>query len=313
MKLKTNMIVLLFVIIFSSFYGKASAEIVDRIVAIVDTDIITQIQLDRILAPYLERIESSGYTEVEKSQAIEQVTKKALDSLIESSLTQQEADKYQIIVSDEQVEDAIKNVKQSKGLSDEALEEALKKEGVSLNEYRENIRKQILRVLLVNQAVKSKVIITKAEIEQYYNEKKDEYTGVKKYHLRNILMEDKEQISKVKQLLDENKDFIELAKQYSTAPNASDGGELGLFELSSFPDNIRDSISKLSKGEHTDIISTARGVQIFYVQDIVMDGGKTLEQASDEIHGLLYDREVEQKFANWMKALKEKAHIKIMN
>ncbi|MBU2429365.1 MAG: peptidyl-prolyl cis-trans isomerase, partial [Proteobacteria bacterium] len=107
--------------------------------------------------------------------------------------------------------------------------------------------------------------------------------------------------------------FAELAKQYSNAPNASDGGELGLFEISSFPESIQKSVSKLSKGEHTDVISTARGFQIFYLQDIVTDGGKTLEQAYDEIHGLLYDREVEQKFGTWLKALKEKAHIKIMN
>lgn len=312
MKLKTNMMVFLFVIIVFGSFRAAAEEIVDRIVAIVDTDIITQIQLDRSLAPYLEQIESAGYTEAQKAQAVKTITQKVLDTLIEGSLTRQEADRYNITVSDEQVDDAIERVKKSKGLSDEAFNAALENEGYSFEEYRENIRKQILRVLLVNHAVKSKVIITKAEVEKYYNEKKDEYAGVKKYHLRNILMEDKAQMDKIIQLLDENKDFAELAKQYSTAPNASDGGELGLFELGSFPESIKDSVSKLSKGEHTDVISTARGVQIFYLQDIVMDGGKTLEQAYDEIHGLLYDQEVEQKFGTWLKALKEKAHIKIM-
>ncbi len=78
-------------------------------------------------------------------------------------------------------------------------------------------------------------------------------------------MQDMEKIIVVKQQLDENKSFIELAKQFSTAYNASDGGDLGLFDISDFSEPMKSSLLKLGKDEYTDVIKTAQGLQIFYV------------------------------------------------
>ncbi len=312
MKLKTDGIIFFLVIIALGVCSPGSAEVIDRIVAIADTDIITQIQLNSGLTPYLRQIESAGYSDEKKKEAIKGISKKVLNDLIEKSLAQQEAKKYGISVSKAQVDEAIENVKKNKSLSDETFVAALKQEGYTLEEYRENLEKQILRARLVNRTVKSKVVVSKVEIKKRYEEKKGEYIGVKKYHIRNILMNDEETINKVRQMLDENKDFIELAKTYSKAPNALDGGDLGLFEINSFPQVIKDKISQLNKGEYSDVVSTFQGFQLFYVQDIVIEGGKTQEQAYDEIHGDLYREQLDRKFKAWLKSLKEKAHIKIM-
>lgn len=312
MKFKIDGVVFFLVIITLCICGPASAEVVDRIVAIVDTDIVTQVQLNRGLTPYLRQIDSAGYSDEKKKEAIKVITQKVLNNLIEKSLTQQEAKKYNIIVSDAHVDDAVENVKKKQALSDEAFEAALKQEGYTLKGYRENIEKQILRSRLVNHTVKSKVVVSNIEVQKRYEENKAEYVGIKKYHIRNILMNDEEQIKKVRQMLGENKDFIELAKKYSKAPNASDGGDLGLFDINSFPQVIKDEISKLKKGEHTGVVLTSRGSQVFYVQDIVMEGGKTKEQASDDIRGDLYREQLDIKFKSWLKSLKEKAYIKIL-
>ena len=77
--------------------------------------------------------------------------------------------------------------------------------------------------------------------------------------------------------------FIELAKQFSTASNASDGGDLGLFDITNFSKEIKEKISKLNKGQYTDVITTAQGFQIFYLQDIVLEGKQPYEQASKGI------------------------------
>jgi len=309
---KINWIVFSLIIISFSFCWSVSADVIDRIVAIVDNDIVTLVQLNKESAPYMKNIESSGYPDEKKKEMIQAINKKILTALIDQSLTRQEAEKYQINVSDTEINNAVENVKKAKSLSQEELEKALGQEGLALTEYRENVKRQILQAKLINYSVKSKVIITESDIKKRYESNAEKYSGKKKYHLRNILMDNEDEIKEIKKELDKSKKFIPLAKKYSIASNASDGGDLGTFDIDNFSESIKNSISKLSKGDYTNVISTAQGFQIFYIEDIVLEGAKTLEQAYDEIHEILYREQVDKKFETWLESLKKKAHIKIM-
>ena len=292
--------------------GKAFAEVVDRVVAIVNEDIVTQVDIEREAAPYLKKILSSGYSQEKQEELIKKVNEDLLEALIEQSLTQQEARRYGISISEDEIDNAVESVKGRRSLTQEEFEKALSYEGMTIEAYRENIKKQLLHARIINVAVKSKVVITDTDIQTYYNNHIAEYAGKKKHHLRNILMRDREEIGEIKRRLDENQSFVILAKQFSMAPNASEGGDLGLFDVSNFTPQIRESISKLEKGEYTDIIQTAQGFQIFFIEDIVLDGNRTLEQVADEIEGILYQEEVEKKFQSWLETLKKNAHIKRM-
>lgn len=290
----------------------SSAETVDRIVAVVDSDIITLAQLNKEADRYRKNIESSENSNEKKKALIEELNKKVLESLIDYSLTQQEAKKYNITISEAEVDSSIENIKKIKKLSKEALEKALEQEGLTIKEYRENLKNQILQGRLINYAVKSKVVITEAEIKKQYEVNSEKYALNKKYRLSNILMNDKGKIDEVKMKLDGKEDFSDLAKKYSIAPNASDGGDLGIFDIASFSTGIKDRIALLKKGEYTDVIQTPQGFQIFYVVDIEQGGSKTFEQARDEIYEALYQEQVKEKFETWLESLKKKAHIKIL-
>ena len=278
----------------------------------MDYDIVTLVQLNKETAPYIKNIASFDYPDKKKKEMIRQINKKILNALIDQSLTRQEAKKYHISVLDTEINNTVENIKKSKGLSQEEFEAALGREGHTLKEYRENIKKQILQAKLINQAIKSKVIITESDIKKRYKANAEKYSGKKKYHLRNILMDNGDKIKEIKKELDKKKKFATLAKKYSIAPNASEGGDLGILDINNFSQSIRDSISKLKKGGYTNIISTPQGFQIFYAQDIVMEGRKTYEQAYDEIHEILYREQVRKKFETWLESLKAKATIKIM-
>jgi len=312
MKKRINWIVFSLMIISFSFCQPISADVIDRIVAIVDDDIVTLVQLSKETSPYIKNIESSGYPDEKKKEMVQAINKKILTALIDQSLTRQEAKKYQINVSDTEINTAVENVKKAKSLSQEDLEKALGQERITLKEYRENIKKQILQSKLINYSVKSKVIITESDIKKRYESNAEKYSGKKKYHLRNILMANEDKMKEIKKKLGKNKGFALLAREYSIASNASDGGDLGTFDIHNFSESIKDSISKLNKGGFTDVISTAQGFQIFYIEDIVLEGVKTLQQAYDEIHEILYREQVDKKFKTWLESLKKKAHIKIM-
>ncbi len=312
MKKKINGVIFSLMIVGFGFCGSISAEVVDRIVAIVDNDIITLGELSKETAPYIQNMDSSGYSQEKKEAAIKQINLKVLSALVDRLLTQQEAKKFQISVSDSEVDNALENVKKARSLTQEEFENALKQEGITIKEYREDIQKQILQSKLINNTVKSKVIITESDIKNYYEANAQKYSGKKKYHLRNILMDKEDGIKKVLAELNLKKDFASLAKQYSLSSNASDGGDLGFFDIQNFSENIKEIISGLNIKDYSKVISTPQGFQIFYVEDIVLEGSKTLEQAHKEIHELLYNEQVEKKFKNWIESLKKNAHIKIM-
>ena len=310
--MKQNIQLFFFILLFMGccYGGKAFAEVVDRVVAIVNEDIVTQVDIQREAAPFLNKIASSGHSREKQEELIKKVKGDLLEALIEQSLTQQEARRYGISISEDEIDNAVESVKARRSLTQEEFEKALSYEGMNIEAYRENIKKQLLHARIINVAVKSKVVITDTDIQTYYNDHIAEYAGKKKHHLRNILMQGREEIGEIKRRLDENQSFVILAKQFSMAPNASDGGDLGLFDISNFTPQIRESISKLEKGEYTDIIQTAQGFQIFFIEDIVLDGNRTLEQVADEIEGILYQEEVEKKFQSWLETLKKNAHIK---
>jgi peptidyl-prolyl cis-trans isomerase SurA len=298
--------------IYWIFSLSVSAEVIDKIVAIVDNDIITLVELNKETSSYRKKIEAAASSDDQKQKMIQEINANVLNALIDNSLTSQEAKKYRISVSDSAVDKVVENMMKSRSMSLEQLEKALDNDGLTLTEYRKNIKKQILRTKLINHAVKSKVVILESDIELYYKNHKENYSGQKKYYLRNILMNKEDKIQEINSQLNDKKDFKGLAKQYSIAPNAKDGGDLGLFDIQNFPDNIKTEIAKLKKGQFTDIITTPQGFQIFYIEDIVFEGGRTYDQARDEIHEILYNVQAEKKFKTWLESLKQNAHIKIM-
>ncbi|MCF6247740.1 MAG: SurA N-terminal domain-containing protein [Desulfobacula sp.] len=288
-----------------------SAHVIDKIVAIVDSDIITLVELNKESAPYLQKLEAAGYPDEKKKQMKKQIQDKILSLLIDRSLTQQEAKKYNIIVSDAEVDNSLETLKKMKSLTQEEFEMALIKDGMTLEKFRENSKKQMLQTKLINHSVKSKVVITEVEIKAYYDANTKKYAGIKKYHLKNILLSDEEKARAVYKKLTHKKRFTTLAKKYSKAPNATDGGNLGIFDINNFSASIKQRIGTLKKGEFTTVMKTTQGYQIFYVEDIVLDGNKTLEQANDEIYELLYRQQVEKKFKTWLESLKKQANIEL--
>ncbi len=145
-----------------------SAEVVDRIVAVVNDDIILLSELDESFKPYADRIVALSYSVDEERQALFNVREEILNQLIDQKLTDQQIKRSKITVSSGEIDNAIERLKEANFFTDEELREMLSAEGLTLEEYRNRIKDQILRAKLVNFEVKSKIVITKEDIESYY-------------------------------------------------------------------------------------------------------------------------------------------------
>jgi len=310
---KTRQILLITVAVavMGNFYPLA-AEVIDRIVAIVNNDIITLSDLNKSTQGYKNNILSSQNSDARKKELITQLESDMLGQLVENVLTLQEAQKYNIKVLDQDIDNAVENFKKTNNLDDERLKKGLAAEGLTLEDYRNKMKDQIRQSMLVNRAVRSKIIITDEEISAYYNDHKDQFTGIKKFRLQNILIQNEQDIQTVVTQLKDKASFSQLAREYSIGSNASEGGELGLFDISSFSDDIRNAIQDLKKGQFTQVLKTGNAYQIIYVDDIIMEGSQTVEQAKEKIQNILFRAQGEKQFKEWMEALKKNAHIKLM-
>ena len=300
------------------------AEIVDRIVAVVNDDIITYRELQQEIRPYAERLESLDYTAEKKERMLFQIRNDILNQLIEKMLTDQEIKRQNISVEDRDVERRIELIKTRNQMTQEALIAALASDGLDLAAYKKIIREQLLRNKLVNTEVKSKTVVTQEEIEGYYREHRSDFAGTRRYHLRNILMvvsppasEDnrqtvREQMEAIHDLLERGAAFATLAKAYSDAPQADQGGDLGTFDFDDFSPQLKAALTGLDVGDYTPVMETDQGFQIFFIEEIQRRGTKTLEEAAPEIERQLFEEKVSAKFVAWMKNLRERSHIKII-
>ena len=154
-----------------------SAEIVDRIVAVVNDDVITLIELKGSLKPYMEKIRSLGYPPEKEQELLFKVRKDMLDRLINQKIEDQEIKRSKVEISEEQIDQTIERIKETNYLTDEQLRAALAKDGLTMEEYRKQIKSEILRTRLVNLKVKSKIVITKEDVKAYYEKHIEEYGG----------------------------------------------------------------------------------------------------------------------------------------
>ncbi|MDJ0989388.1 MAG: SurA N-terminal domain-containing protein [Desulfobacterales bacterium] len=293
--------------------------LVNRIVAEVNDDIITLYELNQAAAPYIRRVRSMGRSLEEERQLLYEVREQTLNQLIEHKLTDQEIRRYNITISDEAIDNTIEEIKKRSLMTDQQLRAALQKEGLTMDGYREEVKNKILRSRLVNRQVKSKIVITEEDIRAIYEKNMAEYGGETLYRLRQILVDPssdrlqaQQKMETVLLNLEEGAAFADVARQFSDGPTAADGGFLGEFKLDDLSESIRSALKGLKPGSHTSIMETGRGLEVFYVEDIKLVAGKSLEEAAPEIEGKLYDQIVNRKFANWLAELRERSHIKII-
>jgi len=309
---------------FSDSQKAWGAKIVDRIVATVNDEIILLYDLNQTIKPHVDRIKASNYSYEKERQKLFKLREDALNMLIEQKLADQEIKRYKISVSDQEIDNAIEDVKKGRFITDEELREELNRQGLTFKEARKQIKEQILREKLISREVKSKIVITSEDIKTYYKNHKDVYSGKKKYHLRNIIMkvaanaDETEKLMIFKKIgavlseLKQGEPFDKLARIYSDSPLASEGGDLGLFEVKDLSPQLQEAVKVLKEGEYTPVLDTDQGYQILYVQEIKKSPGKTLEESTSAISQKLYKDTVNIKYASWLKDLKSRSHIKII-
>jgi peptidyl-prolyl cis-trans isomerase SurA len=302
----------------------AEAAVVDRIVAVVNEDIISLYDVDSAMRPVVENIKKQRFPADQERQALARLREDMIDTLIENKLTEQEVKRYNISVSDEEVDAYIRQIRQRRSYTEQELQANLAAQGMSMEDYRREVKSQLQRTKLVNREVKSKVVITQAEIKSYYEKNSAKYGGGKQYHLWNLLVKvprnpNPEQRQQAQALFQEvlaelkqGRSFEELAKLSADGAKGIQGNDLGLFRIDELTPQLREAVRKLKPGEYSPAIETEFGYQTVYVQKLAETPARPLSEVETEIQDVLYREFVEGKFKSWIADLRKRSHVKIM-
>jgi peptidyl-prolyl cis-trans isomerase SurA len=283
---------------------------------VVNDDVILLSELEQAMAPYLERLATMGYPPEKEQPLRYKVREDILGQLIDRQLTDQEVRRLGISVTPEEIDSAIERVKEANFLTDETLREAIAQQGYTLEQYRKNVSDQILRTKLVNQEIRSRTVITGEDIKAYYEEHPEEFGGQRRYHLRSILLPGNlPDLARRQQQIDDalaaGTPFADVARRYSQAPQAAEGGDLGAFPLESLSASVRRAVEPLAEGHASAWVDTEQGYQRFYVEKIHRDG-QSLEEVEARIQETLYKQFVDEKFRTWLEALRQRSYIHVV-
>ena len=304
--------------------GSGQAEMVDRVVAVVNDEIITLSELDEEAEGIFQQIASSVPSE-QVPDAIRQAREDILNTLIDKKLIAQKAKAQNISVSEAEIDEAMERILTRTGMSREALLGKLTEQGVTEQVYRTTLESQILQNKLVSTDIHQKIIVTDDMILDYYDENYTSQMEEGAYYLLQIgfmpksdgassgsMEETRKRAERVYNLAKSGQDFRTLAQKFSDLPSSTDGGDIGTFQLDEMAAFMKDAIASLKAGELSDIIQTPTGYQFYKVVSVGENAIVTkapYESVKEEIRRQLYDQELKKAYEAWVKDLKAEAYI----
>lgn len=299
-------------------------ETIDRIVAYVNDDIIVLSELNDEIAPFLEQIRQTGYSQEKQDEMRFRLREDMLNRLVEQRLTDQEIKKAGISVSEEEIDQNVERLKQANRMTQEMLTEALEKQGMTLGAYRDRLKEQILRSRLVTREVSSKIVVTDTDIKTYYDSHPEEFRGETLVHLRHLTFSLDEATSQgqkdaarwemaaIEKQLAAGTSFQAIEKEFNDKGAGRRGGDLGAFRMNTLSPALQTAVAKTAAGGVTELLETDQGLQIFYVQEVTPAEDQKLENVSAAISEKIYKQRVDEKFAHWLEDLKKRSQIKIV-
>ena len=300
----------------------ASAEVLNYVAAVVNDDVITYRDVMRESSALLKEADKKNPAD---SAARSSVYHAALERLIDRRLVDQKVKELGIRVSDDEIRNAIEDVKRQNSITtQDALVAALAGQGISYDQYREQLREQIEKVKLLGQEVRGKVQIGESEVREYYEKNSQQFREEETFRARHIFFKksDKATDDEIKRTMAtalqvladarDNKDFVELAKKYSEDPAAAaNGGDLGTFRKGDMLPELEQVIVGMKAGEVSELVTTPAGLHIIRLDQRISGRVKPLESVKAEVEELLYRKRTDERFNLWTKELRAKATIEV--
>ena len=281
--------ILLAMIISSYGYSKTESSIqkLDRIIAVVDQDVITEKELQEKINSVISNLKNLKIEIPSESVLRKQV----MERLIANSIQIQLALQTGLKINDAQVDKTIERIAEKNKLNVVDFKKTLEKDGTNFYKFREEIRNEITIAQLKEREVDSKIVITDGEIDNFLNAQSKEIQD--EYEVAHILIRVPEDVSpeeleKLKNKAEEaskqiqsGKNFTQVSSAFSETPNALEGGSLGWKKASDLPTLFVDALKKIEVGSLTPILRSPNG---FHILKLINKKGSSAPLVVEQTH-----------------------------
>ena len=311
--------------------------VVEEIIARVNNQIITRSEYVRSRDQLKQEVQQQEPSNADRAFAEKQAD--VLRDLIDQQLLLQKGKDLGITGDTELVKRLDEMRKQMNLESMEDLEKAAEAQGASYEEFKQNLRNQIITQRVIGQEVGSKLAMNKEDEVKFYNEHRAEMERPEQVRLSEILVTPKPAAkpagldgkpeapseaenaaalaaaqAKAQDLLDQirkGSNFAEIAKKNSDGTSAKEGGDLSFFKRGTLAKELEDKVFAMKQGEVTDVIRTKQGYIILQVTEHQMAGIPSLKEVEPRIQDALYMQRLQPALRAYLTTLREQAFIDI--
>ena len=293
----------------------AERQLVDRVVAVINDDIITLQELHAAAEPYLER-----NADAKQRKAVLEST---LDNLVSGKLLAQQVVEAKITVTRSDVDRAIQDILKQNRITEQELRQAVESRGMSMVQYRDDLEAQIVRLKLVDLKVRSRVDVAEADIKaewerQFASEKGEELLSLRHLFFRWGESPDPDEKKRVMDRAEKargrilaGEDFAKVAAAESEGPTAANGGSLGELSRSDLLPELARAATSLKVMKVSLPVVTTNGVHVLRIDSIRRKDPPKYESKRNEIYQRLYQSETERQMKVWLTELREQSAVQI--
>lgn len=295
------------------------AEMVDRVAVVVNNEIITLSEVMKRAAGDFQRMEQEAKPE-DRQRRREEITRRTLDLLIDEKVLDQELRESKITIDDKQIDASMAEVMKRYNFTADQLAQAVANEGLTLAEYREQMRKQLGRYQLLREKVQKKIKVSEADIRSEYDRMGREEGKEMEAHVRHIVINVPEKatpeavettLARAKAIAVEARqpgvDFAQLAKQKSEGSSAADGGDLGFFKHGAMVPAFEQMAFSLKPGEVGDPVRTSLGWHVIKLEELRAVGLPPLAELKPQIEEKLRGEQATRASAQYIQTLRQAA------
>ena len=269
-----NLVLGLSLFVFFTLYvpekTEAKIELIDRVIAVVDTGIILESELNSRVGDIIGRLRSEG-TELPPKELLEE---QVLERLIIEEIQLQLGEKAGIKISDSELNSSLSMIAAQNSMDIEKFKESLESSGESYTNLRESVRKEMIIQRVQRGKVGSKIKISEQEIENFLNSQEGKSRLAEEFNVQQILLSIKKDASetdistveelglKIKERYENGESFKKLAATYSSDQNALEGGSLGWRKAAELPTLFVEEVKNMKVGQISSLIRSGAGFHI---------------------------------------------------
>ncbi len=291
---------------------------VEGIIARVNDQIITKSDYDRAE----NDLDQAGRDHGLSMQEMAAERRDLLRNLIDQQLWLSKGKELDITAETELVKRLDEIRKQANLETIEDLEKAAKEQGVSFEDFKANIRNQLITQEVMRQEVGEHIQMTPGEVQRYYEEHKQDFAQPESERLSEILIstgtDDPAKVAAAKAKADDLEarlhsggDFAQLARSFSEGTTAASGGDLGQYKRGQLPKVLEDKTFSLNSGQYTDPILTRQGYIILKVVQHTPGGPKPYKDAEEEVEQAYYMSLMDPAIRDYLNQMRDQAFIQI--